>query len=38
MPMPSLLQAHQLHPFTRLDVPTLLADRAQKRRDHPFIV
>ncbi len=38
MPMPPLLQAHQLHPFTRLDVPTLLADRAQKRRDHPFIV
>ncbi|MDH4392106.1 MAG: AMP-binding protein [Aquabacterium sp.] len=38
MPLPALLQASQLHPFTRLDVPTLLADRAQRRRDHPFIV
>ena len=38
MPAPALLQASQLHPFYRLDVPTLLADRALKRRDHPFIV
>lgn len=38
MPAPPLLQATALHPFNRLDVPSLLADRAQKRRDHPFIV
>ena len=36
--MPPLLRPTDLHPFTRLDVPTLLADRAQRRRDHPFIV
>ncbi|MES2716036.1 MAG: AMP-binding protein [Pseudomonadota bacterium] len=38
MPLPPLLQARQLHPFNRLDVPTLLAQRARTRRDHPFIV
>ena len=36
--MPPLLAPTDLHPFTRLDVPTLLADRARRRRDHPFIV
>ena len=36
--MPPLLRPTDLHPFNRLDVPTLLAQRAAKRRDHPFIV
>ena len=36
--MPPLLRPTDLHPFTRLDVPTLLAHRAASRRDHPFIV
>ena len=36
--MPPLLTPTDLHPFTRFDVPTLLADRARRRRDHPFIV
>ena len=33
-----MLRPTDLHPFNRLDVPTLLADRALRRRDHPFIV
>jgi crotonobetaine/carnitine-CoA ligase len=37
-PMPPLLARTDLHPFARLDVPTLLAHRATSRRDHPFIV
>ncbi|MBL8350333.1 MAG: AMP-binding protein [Burkholderiaceae bacterium] len=36
--MPPLLRPTDLHPFNRLDVPTLLAQRATSRRDHPFIV
>ncbi len=36
--MPPLLRATVLHPFNRLDVPSLLAHRAATRRDHPFIV
>ena len=36
--MPPLLRPTDPHPFTRLDVPTLLAHRAATRRDHPFIV
>ena len=36
--MPPLLSPTALHPFTRLDIPTLLAHRAATRRDHPFIV
>lgn len=35
--MPPLLHPTDLHPFNRLDVPTLLAQRAANRRDHPFI-
>jgi crotonobetaine/carnitine-CoA ligase len=35
---PPLLRADEPHPFTRQDVPTLLAFRAATRRDHPFIV
>lgn len=38
MTPPAVLQASDLHPFHRLDVPTLLAHRASTRRDHPFIV
>ena len=38
MSLPPLLRADQPHPYTRLDVPTLLAWRAASRRDHPFIV
>ena len=33
-----VLQAHHQHPFVRMDMPTLLAQRAQARRDHPFVV
>ena len=36
--MPPLLRPTDLHPFNRMDVPTLLAQRAATRRDHPFIV
>ena len=36
--MTRLLAPGQLHPFNALDVPTLLAQRAQARRDHPFIL
>ena len=36
--MPPLLRATDLHPFNRLDVPTLLAQRAAARRDHPFLI
>ena len=36
--MPPLLQPTDLHPFNRMDVPTLLAQRARQRPDHPFIV
>ena len=36
--MPPLLAATDLHPFNRFDVPSLLAHRAARRRDHPFIV
>jgi crotonobetaine/carnitine-CoA ligase len=32
-----ILGPHDLHPFVGLDVPSLLAQRAQARRDHPFI-
>ena len=35
---PPPLRAGDAHPFVRLDVPTLLAWRADTRRDHPFIV
>ena len=35
--MPPLLAATALHPFNRLDVPTLLAQRAATRRDQVFI-
>jgi crotonobetaine/carnitine-CoA ligase len=38
MTPPAALQATDLHPFQRLDVPTLLAHRALTRPDHPFIV
>ncbi len=36
--MSRILSATDLHPFTGMDMPTLLAQRAQSRRDHPFIV
>ncbi len=36
--MPPLLRPSDLHPFHRLDVPSLLAHRAATRRDHPFII
>ena len=36
--MPPLLRATDLQPFNRLDVPTLLAQRAASRRDHPFLI
>lgn len=36
--MSHLLSGHDLHPFTGMDVPTLLQVRAHTRRDHPFIV
>ena len=32
------LKASDLHPFSGMDVPWLLADRARARRDHPFII
>lgn len=35
---PPALAATDLHPFTAMDVPTLLAQRAATRREHPFIV
>jgi len=36
--MPPQLSRSDLHPFSRLDVPTLLAHRAASRAEHPFIV
>ena len=36
--MPPMIRPTDLHPFTRLDVPTLLAHRAATRRHHPFII
>ena len=36
--LPPALRATDQHPFVGLDVPALLAWRAQTRRDHPFIV
>ncbi len=36
--MSPILRAGDQHPFVRLDVPSLLAQRAQARRDHPFIL
>ena len=36
--MNHVLGPKDLHPFTGMDVPTLLAQRALARRDHPFIV
>ena len=36
--MSPILTAHDAHPFVRVDMPTLLAQRAIARRDHPFIV
>ena len=36
--MPLILGPADLHPFVRMDVPSLLAQRAEARRDHPFIV
>lgn len=38
MSIPPLLRADQPHPYTGLDVPSLLAWRAASRRDHPFLV
>ena len=35
--MPDLRQPEQPHPFTGLDVPSLLAHRAARRPDHVFI-
>lgn len=32
-----VLQPHDLHPFTGLDLPALLLQRAADRADHPFI-
>ena len=36
--MPPLLSRTDLHPFSGLDVPSLLAHRAKTRPDHPFII
>ena len=36
--MRHLLKPNDLHPFSGLDVPWLLAERARSRRDHPFIL
>ena len=36
--MSPILTAQDQHPFVRMDMPTLLAQRAVARREHPFIV
>ena len=36
--MTYVLRAHQLHPFSGMDIPGLLEQRAQTRRDHPFLI
>jgi len=36
--MRPILESGMPHPFTGMDVPWLLAERARSRRDHPFIV
>ena len=36
--MSCILTAQDQHPFVSMDMPTLLAQRAAARRDHPFIV
>jgi acyl-CoA synthetase (AMP-forming)/AMP-acid ligase II len=36
--MALLLTRHDAHPFMGMDVPWLLEQRAQTRRDHPFVV
>ncbi|MBI5255925.1 MAG: AMP-binding protein [Burkholderiales bacterium] len=36
--MTRLLRPTDQHPFVRMDVPTLLAQRAATRRDHPFLL
>lgn len=36
--MSPILRASDQHPFVRMDVPTLLVQRALARRDHPFIL
>ena len=38
MPLPPALSRADVHPFTGLDVPSLLAHRAATRAQHPFIV
>ncbi len=37
-PLSLLDRPHALHPFMGQDVASLLAEKAQSRRDHPFLV